>query len=63
MTSQPAPTPSLPDHSRTDEAVSWQLIGAGFLAAFVFWGVAFSTSPLAHNAAHDVRHVAGTPCH
>ena len=41
----------------------WQLLIAAGIAALVLWGVAFSPSPLAHNAAHDVRHVAGTPCH
>ncbi|UUZ75697.1 CbtB-domain containing protein [Polaromonas sp. P1(28)-13] len=29
----------------------------------VLYGVAFAESPLAHNAAHDVRHVTVKPCH
>lgn len=63
MTPQSAPPRSFGNHSITNEAVTWQLISAALLAALVLWGVAFSPSPLAHNAAHDVRHVVGTPCH
>ncbi len=63
MTPQSAPTRSFGNHPRTEEAATWQLISAALLAALVLWGVAFSPSPLAHNAAHDVRHVVGTPCH
>ncbi|HWH74302.1 MAG TPA: CbtB domain-containing protein [Methylibium sp.] len=29
----------------------------------MLYGVAFADSPLAHNAAHDVRHVTVKPCH
>lgn len=39
-------------------------LGAGAaLGLLVLYGVAFSESPLAHNAAHDVRHVTVKPCH
>ena len=40
-----------------------QLAGAAALGLFVLYGVAFADSPLAHNAAHDVRHVTVKPCH
>lgn len=33
------------------------------LGLVVFYGVAFADSPIAHNAAHDVRHVTVKPCH
>ena len=37
-------------------------IGAA-LGLVVLYGVAFAESPVAHNAAHDVRHVTVKPCH
>lgn len=40
-----------------------QLAGAAALGLAVLYGVAFADSPLAHNAAHDVRHVTVKPCH
>lgn len=36
---------------------------AAFLGAFMVWGVGFSTISAVHNAAHDVRHSTGFPCH
>jgi cobalt transporter subunit CbtB len=36
---------------------------AAFLGAFLIWGVGFSQIAAAHNAAHDVRHSNGFPCH
>jgi cobalt transporter subunit CbtB len=36
---------------------------AAFLGAFIIWGVGFSHIAAAHNAAHDVRHSNGFPCH
>ena len=36
---------------------------AAFLGAFLIWGVGFSHIAAAHNAAHDVRHSNGFPCH
>jgi cobalt transporter subunit CbtB len=36
---------------------------AALLGAFVTWAVGFSHIDIAHNAAHDVRHSAGFPCH
>jgi cobalt transporter subunit CbtB len=40
-----------------------QLAAAAVLGSVVLYGVAFADSPLAHNAAHDVRHVTVKPCH
>ncbi|WP_041930418.1 CbtB domain-containing protein [Methylibium petroleiphilum] len=40
-----------------------QLAAAAALGLAVLYGVAFAESPLAHNAAHDVRHVTVKPCH
>lgn len=40
-----------------------QLAAAAALGCAVLYGVAFADSPLAHNAAHDVRHVTVKPCH
>ncbi len=40
-----------------------QLAAAAALGLLVLYGVAFADSPLAHNAAHDVRHVTVKPCH
>ncbi|MDP9901174.1 CbtB domain-containing protein [Variovorax ginsengisoli] len=40
-----------------------QLASAAALGLLVLYGVAFAESPLAHNAAHDVRHVTVKPCH
>ena len=39
------------------------LIAAAALGLVVLYGVAFADRPLAHNAAHDVRHVTVKPCH
>ena len=36
---------------------------AAFLGVFMIWGVGFSHVAAAHNAAHDVRHSNGFPCH
>ena len=36
---------------------------AAFLGVFMVWGVGFSHIAAAHNAAHDVRHSNGFPCH
>jgi cobalt transporter subunit CbtB len=40
-----------------------QLACGGALGLAVLYGVAFAESPLAHNAAHDVRHITVKPCH
>ncbi|GGH65432.1 hypothetical protein GCM10010975_33240 [Comamonas phosphati] len=43
--------------------LSLQILACAALGAVLLYGVAFSHSPLAHNAAHDVRHVTVKPCH
>ncbi|MGQ0711245.1 MAG: CbtB domain-containing protein [Rhodoferax sp.] len=48
---------------RSLSAVWVQLAAAAALGLVVLYGVAFAASPLAHNAAHDVRHVTVKPCH
>ena len=39
------------------------LLGAMLLGVVVIFGVGFSNIPVAHNAAHDVRHATNFPCH
>lgn len=56
----------VPASTRTPTAVRGvlrQLAAAGALGMAVLYGVAFVDSPLAHNAAHDVRHITVKPCH
>lgn len=39
-------------------------LGAALALGFVMlYAVGFSEAPAAHNAAHDVRHATGRPCH
>lgn len=40
-----------------------QALLAAVLGLFVVAGVGFSHLPALHNAAHDVRHANGFPCH
>lgn len=40
-----------------------QLGAAFFLGLVMLYAVGFSESAVAHNAAHDVRHANGRPCH
>lgn len=49
--------------SATSAALLRPLVAAAALGLVVLYGVAFAESPLAHNAAHDVRHVTVKPCH
>lgn len=39
------------------------LFGAFLLGIVILYGVGFAHIPVAHNAAHDVRHAQGFPCH
>lgn len=39
------------------------IAAAWLLGALMVYAVEFSESPLAHNAAHDMRHANGRPCH
>ncbi len=69
MTQPTAPTTStaLPQDStatsRSGAAVLRPLLAAAALGVVVLYGVAFAASPMAHNAAHDVRHITVKPCH
>lgn len=49
--------------SSTARLVLSQIAAAAALGLVLLYGVAFAESPLAHNAAHDVRHVTVKPCH
>lgn len=45
--------------------ISWRLqIAAAFLlGAVILYGAGFVQTSAAHNAAHDMRHSQGFPCH
>jgi cobalt transporter subunit CbtB len=47
----------------TASSIALQLASAAALGVVLLYGVAFAESPVAHNAAHDVRHVTVKPCH
>ena len=68
----PLPSSSAPAVQSTDPLAAaavqatqlWRpLAAAAGLGLVLLYGVAFADSPLAHNAAHDVRHVTVKPCH
>ncbi len=40
-----------------------QLAAAFLLGVFLLYGAGFVQTSVAHNAAHDVRHAQGFPCH
>ncbi len=40
-----------------------QLLSVFLLGSIIIYGVGFAQIPVAHNAAHDVRHSQGFPCH
>ena len=42
---------------------SLQLVGAVLLGIVILYGVGFVQTSAAHNAAHDMRHSQGFPCH
>lgn len=63
MTSTTAVTTTTTTTASTSTALLRPLIAAAALGLVVLYGVAFAESPLAHNAAHDVRHVTVKPCH
>jgi cobalt transporter subunit CbtB len=44
-------------------AVLGQILLAALLGAFIVFGVGFAHIDALHNAAHDVRHSNGFPCH
>lgn len=66
MHSSTTATTTTAELSRTSSAVRsllLQLAAGAALGMVVLYGVAFAESPLAHNAAHDVRHITVKPCH
>jgi len=63
MNTQQALQPSLALPTTASRGVLRQLAAGALLGAVMLYGVAFAESPLAHNAAHDVRHATGRPCH
>ena len=56
-------TTELPRTPSAVHSLLLQLSAGAALGMVVLYGVAFSESPLAHNAAHDVRHITVKPCH
>lgn len=46
-----------------DAAAVAPALMAAVLGMLMLWGVGFSPVSAVHNAAHDVRHSAGFPCH
>lgn len=50
-------------HLSAKRSLLLQLSASVALGLVVLYGVAFAESPIAHNAAHDVRHVTVKPCH
>ncbi|MEO5659141.1 MAG: CbtB domain-containing protein [Polaromonas sp.] len=56
-------TTTLPASTSATRSLLLQLAAGAALGLVVLYGVAFAESPLAHNAAHDVRHVTVKPCH
>lgn len=63
MNASSATFTALPASISTTRGLLLQLAAGAALGLVVLYGVAFSESPLAHNAAHDVRHVTVKPCH
>lgn len=61
MTNFNTSTPAVP--AQRSAGLWSSLFAAAALGLVLLYGVAFSHSPLAHNAAHDVRHVTVKPCH
>lgn len=63
MNASSATSTVLPASTSATRSVLLQLAAGAALGLVVLYGVAFAESPLAHNAAHDVRHVTVKPCH
>jgi len=56
--------PSTPVANRTTSTSVLVQLGAALALGFVMlYAVGFSEASVAHNAAHDVRHASGRPCH
>lgn len=53
-----------PVANRTTSTSVLVQLGAALALGFVMlYAVGFSEASVAHNAAHDVRHASGRPCH
>jgi len=63
MNPQQTLQPSIALPATASRGVLRQLAAGALLGVVMLYGVAFAESPLAHNAAHDVRHATGRPCH
>ena len=63
MNPQQTLQPSIALPATASRSVLRQLAAGALLGVVMLYGVAFAESPLAHNAAHDVRHATGRPCH
>lgn len=50
-------------HVTSSASLLAQLGGALVLGLVMLYAVGFSEASVAHNAAHDVRHANGRPCH
>ena len=59
----PGAFPSAAGTRHAARSLLLQLAAGAALGLVVLYGVAFAESPLAHNAAHDVRHITVKPCH
>lgn len=60
----PTSTSATAAHTRTASISVLVQLGAALLLGFVMlYAVGFSEASVAHNAAHDVRHATGRPCH
>lgn len=58
-----ATTTELPSTANAVHSLLLQLAAGAALGIVVLYGVAFSESSMAHNVAHDVRHITVKPCH
>jgi cobalt transporter subunit CbtB len=56
-------TITIPASISATRSLLLQLTAGATLGLVLLYGVAFAKSPLAHNAAHDLRHVTVKPCH
>ena len=61
LTQSSRPTTLTADTTRSRTLIAAAM--AAFLGIFLIWGVGFSQIQAVHNAAHDVRHSNGFPCH
>lgn len=57
------PASATASDARATRQVLGQLAAAAALGLVMLYAVSFSQASVAHNAAHDVRHATGRPCH